>query len=222
MKPPNFEALGQLEIVREYLEAFRSATGVPVRIAMGKARRATARGKLRALRVAVVIGGRRVATLLSAPVNLPEEKFRALERLLAIFARHLTDCAERYLTATGEREPPAVASAKGYVGQHLAEHITTRDAARHVHLSADYFGRSFKKATGLTLSEYIAHERVEKAKDLLADPQTRIADVAFHSGFESVPYFNRVFRKLTGMTPRSYRRSLSATPKKDKKKSSHA
>ncbi|OIR18941.1 melibiose operon regulatory protein [mine drainage metagenome] len=134
------------------------------------------------------------------------ERFQAIIQLLSIFAQYLADFATRFAAVGKADEPPAVTSAKDYVKAHFEEPITLEQVVEHVHLSRFHFCKLFKKATGLTLTEYIACVRVEHAKTLLVDPTTRISDVVFASGFGSVPRFNSVFKRYVGMSPSEYRK----------------
>lgn len=70
--------------------------------------------------------------------------------------------------------------------------------------SADHLSRRFHAERGVTLSQWIARERVAMARDLLADPQRRVADVGWACGFNATSYFIRVFRQQTGMTPKAW------------------
>jgi AraC-like DNA-binding protein len=49
---------------------------------------------------------------------------------------------------------------------------------------------------------------VEKAKNLLVNPQLRISEIAFEVGFQSLSQFNRAFRRHAGTSPRNYRHAL--------------
>ena len=40
------------------------------------------------------------------------------------------------------------------------------------------------------------------------DPNVRVTDVAFATGFQSIPHFNHLFKRYTGLTPNGYRASL--------------
>jgi YesN/AraC family two-component response regulator len=66
----------------------------------------------------------------------------------------------------------------------------------------------FKKATGLTFTDYLGRIRVEKAKNLLLNPHLRVSEIAYTVGFQSLTHFNRVFRKLTGESPTDFREKL--------------
>jgi len=70
--------------------------------------------------------------------------------------------------------------------------------------SADYLSRRFRVEREMTLSQWIVRERVAMARDLLADPQRRVADVGWACGFNATSYFIRVFRQHTGMTPKAW------------------
>jgi len=139
-----------------------------------------------------------------------EEQFRSVVRLLTIFAQHLADTTNRLMIAGRDDAPPSVARAKEFVAARATERVSMRDAAQHVHLSAFYFCKMFKKATGLTFTEYVSRVRVEKAKNLLLNPCARVSEVAYAAGFQSIPHFNRVFKKYAGQSPTAYRVSCQA------------
>jgi AraC-like DNA-binding protein len=80
--------------------------------------------------------------------------------------------------------------------------------AKAAHMSTFYFCKQFKKATGVTFTNYLNRVRVEKAKEMLLNPHARVSEVAFDVGFQSLTHFNRVFRNLTGESPTAYRETL--------------
>lgn len=139
---------------------------------------------------------------------LTAERFQAAIQLLEVFAQYLADFAGRQAVALSDSEPSAVASAKEYVQAHVEEPINLNQVIEHVHVSRFYFCKLFKKATGMTLTDYVARVRIEKAKLLLGDPSRRISEVVFASGFGSIPRFNSVFKQHVGMAPTEYRANL--------------
>lgn len=138
------------------------------------------------------------------------DRFEAIIQLLNVFAQYLADFAGRQVIATAATEPAAVASAKQYVQAHVDEPISLAQVVAHVGVSRFYFCKLFKRATGMTLTEYVTRVRLEKAKTLLVDPALRITEVAFAAGFGSIPQFNSVFKQHVGMAPSDYRNSLRA------------
>jgi AraC-like DNA-binding protein len=136
------------------------------------------------------------------------ERFQAIIQLLNMFAHYLADYASRHVIGSSDAEPHAVATAKQFVQAHVEEPITLEQVVQHVHVSRFYFCKLFKKATGMTLTDYVTRVRIEKAKSLLVDPSRRISEVVFAAGFGSIPRFNSVFKRLVGMPPTEYRATL--------------
>jgi AraC-like DNA-binding protein/ligand-binding sensor protein len=136
---------------------------------------------------------------------MPMEKFHAITELLHVFAQHLPEDATQHSIAASTAEPVAVSNAKQFIRSHFETEITLDMILQHVHVSRFYFCKIFKKATGMTLTEYTARVRIETAKTLLLEHALRISDVAFASGFGSIPQFNNVFSRMIGMSPTDYR-----------------
>lgn len=143
---------------------------------------------------------------------LTAERFQAIVQLLNFYAQYLGEHASRQALATAPAEPKPVANAKEFVQSHVEEPVTLAQVARHVHVSPFHFCKLFKKATGMTLTEYVSRLRVEKAKRLLVDPSLRISEVVFAAGFGSIPRFNSVFKHYVGMPPTAYRATLRTQP----------
>lgn len=140
------------------------------------------------------------------------ERFQALVHLLKVFAEYLAEYASRQALACSDEEPGPVGSAKQFVQSNVQSSISLEQVVEHVHISRFYFCKLFKKSTGMTLTEYIARVRVERAKTLLVDPALRISEVVYASGFGSIPQFNSMFRRYVGMPPTKYRASLQSRP----------
>ncbi len=137
-------------------------------------------------------------------------RFEAIIQLLNVFAQFLSDYASRQTIAAADHEPPAVASAKEYIQAHVDEPIALAQVVAHVRVSRFYFCKLFKRATGMTLTEYVTRVRLEKAKTLLVDPALRVSEIVYAAGFGSIPRFNSVFKRYVGMTPTDYRAAQRA------------
>jgi AraC-like DNA-binding protein len=136
------------------------------------------------------------------------DRFQAMVHLLNVFAQYLADYASRHAISASADEPKPVASAKQFVLTHAEEPINLAQVVRHVNVNRFYFCRLFKKATNMTLTEYVARVRVEKAKTLLGNPALRISEIVFAAGFGSIPQFNSVFKRIAGMPATEYRETL--------------
>jgi AraC-like DNA-binding protein/ligand-binding sensor protein len=140
---------------------------------------------------------------------LTKKQYRAMLRLLEIFGRHLSILSNQLAVEGSSAEPPAVTRAKQFIERNQDNAICLATVAKAVNTSTFYFCKLFKRATGLTFTDYLARVRVEKAKTLLLDPNRRVSEVAYEVGFQSLTHFNRVFRKIVHRSPTNYRRSAS-------------
>lgn len=136
------------------------------------------------------------------------EQYESVLHLLTIFAQHLALVSNQLLVVRANAEPPAVTKARKFIAEHQADEISLGDVAHAVNTSTFYFCKMFKKATGLNFTDYLSRVRIEKAKNLLLNPNLRVSEIAFASGFQSLTHFNRVFRKLCGISPTGYRLKL--------------
>ncbi len=135
-------------------------------------------------------------------------RLRAARRLMTDIAQHLGEMAAHCLLDRQAGDPPCVTCAKVLVTKHLDEMPSTSVAARRAQVTEPYFCRMFKAATGMTFSEYVARSHVERARELLHNPNLRVTDVAMAAGFQSIPHFNHTFKRYTGLSPNGYRASL--------------
>jgi AraC-like DNA-binding protein len=99
----------------------------------------------------------------------------------------------------------AIRKAKRHVEERYTEKISSRDLAQLVGLSPEHFCRTFKQATGVRLTEYIARLRVTKACEALVHSDQPISHIALDCGFQSLAQFNKTFKKYAGTSPTDYR-----------------
>jgi AraC-like DNA-binding protein len=132
-------------------------------------------------------------------------------RLLKVFAEHLGAVSNQVLLREEHADSPMVARAKDFIERGHAEDLSLPQVSRAVNTSTFYFCKMFKKATGLTFTEYLGRVRIEKARERLLNPHARISEIAFDIGFQSLSQFNRVFKRITGLSPTEYRERLPRT-----------
>jgi len=100
-----------------------------------------------------------------------------------------------------------ISYAKKYVADHISEDISLEKVAESVALSPAYFSRYFRELTGIRFIDYLCQMRVEHAKELLLQPDVKLADVYQLVGYHSRSRFYSLFFDKTGMTPHEYRKS---------------
>ena len=88
-----------------------------------------------------------------------------------------------------------------YLNNHYASDIKLDILQEKFFISKYYLCREFRKATGLTVHEYIRRKRLTKARELrnLGMP---IGDAALEAGFHDYSSFYRAFQKEYGVPPR--------------------
>jgi AraC-like DNA-binding protein len=138
-------------------------------------------------------------------------QYDSIVRLLTIFAQHLSVLSNQLMVQGGSNEMPAITRARTIIAERHASELSLTEIAQAVNMSAFYFCKTFKKATGMTFTDYLARVRVEKVKNLLLNPNRRVSEAAYEAGFQSLSQFNRLFRRIAGESPTVYRDRLHAT-----------
>jgi AraC-like DNA-binding protein/ligand-binding sensor protein len=137
------------------------------------------------------------------------DQYRAVVRLLEIFAEHLSLIFNQIALHECNKNSRLVRRAKDYIADHKFDPIKLEQIARALNVSTFHFCRRFKLETGLTFVEYLSRVRIERAKLLLHNKNLRVSEIAYEVGFQSLTHFNRTFRKLVGSSPTEYRSRLS-------------
>ena len=137
-----------------------------------------------------------------------KKQYDSILRLLSIFAQHLSILSNQLVVKEENAEAPSITRARVYITDKHADDLSLEEVAKAVNMSAFYFCKMFKKATGMTFTDYLARVRVEKVRNLLLNPHKRISEAAFEAGFQSLSQFNRVFRKIAGEAPTAYRTKI--------------
>ncbi len=109
------------------------------------------------------------------------------------------------LSGRGRHYSSIVTAAINYIRAHYAQTISLGDVADSIEVSKSYLSLLFKQETGINFSKYLLDYRIERARQLLAQPTIRIYEIAERVGFMNPYYFSKVFRECTGMSCREYR-----------------
>ncbi len=94
------------------------------------------------------------------------------------------------------------------IEQNLDKSLTLAEVSRESGMSKYHFSRTFKAVTGNTFKTYHNQRRIEAAKTLLRNQETRVTDACYEVGFKDISYFNRVFRRVEGMSPSAYQKKF--------------
>lgn len=140
---------------------------------------------------------------------LTAKQYDSMVGLLAIFAEHISIVCNQIVFQQQNSEPVTVTRAKEFIEANHEEDLSLTQVAKAVNTSTFHFCKMFKKATGLHFTDYVSRVRVEKARNLLLNPNLRISEIAYQVGFQSLTHFNRVFKRILGQSPTDFRRRLA-------------
>lgn len=121
------------------------------------------------------------------------------------FFRSVCTKATAALLERQQQESDILRRSLDYIARNYHNRISLDDVSAYVGYSPKYFSRYFKDQTGITFVNYLNRLRIQAAKELLADPNIVIKDVAARVGFENINTFFRVFKQFEGVTPGQYR-----------------
>lgn len=96
-----------------------------------------------------------------------------------------------------------------WLRSHPALPHTVNSMAERAAMSPRTLQRQFQDATGMGAIEWLIHERVALAKDLLETVDIPLAQVAERAGFGSEESLRHHFRRLAATSPGAYRRRFA-------------
>ena len=95
-----------------------------------------------------------------------------------------------------------------YIAENCMKPLSLNDVAFHIGVSRSHFAHLFKNYTNMTFVDFLTVERIKLAETFFMNPQLRVTDIAFESGFSSISSFNRAFRKVKGCSPTEFRATM--------------
>lgn len=98
-------------------------------------------------------------------------------------------------------------NAINYMEDNILDDIDYDKIAQSAYSSTFHFQRMFSMLTGFTVGEYIRNRRLTLAAQELALSNTKVTDIAFKYGYETLEAFTKAFQRLHGMTPTAARES---------------
>ncbi|WP_248927493.1 response regulator transcription factor [Paenibacillus hamazuiensis] len=96
-----------------------------------------------------------------------------------------------------------------YIEDHMFdENLSLQSVADELNLSVSYTSECIKEETGVNFTQYVMNARMERAKELMADPSCKIYEAAFQCGYTDYAHFTKMFKRHYGYSPKEYRKRL--------------
>jgi transcriptional regulator GlxA family with amidase domain len=106
----------------------------------------------------------------------------------------------------------SLAQTRAWAAGRLHEPLTLADLAAHAHTSIRTLTRRFHTETGLSPLQWLLHQRVDRARELLETTTLPVAEVAIRTGLGTPDSLRQHLRNRIGLTPSAYRAAFTRTP----------
>lgn len=101
---------------------------------------------------------------------------------------------------------PEILAVIHFMNEHYNLPLKVSDLAAKVGFTENYLSILFKKETGETITDYLLHTRMKKARELLKNPDNKIYEISMQVGYTDPNHFSRSFKQIEGMYPTEFRK----------------
>ena len=105
-------------------------------------------------------------------------------------------------------ESANLGSVLDWAREHLHKPLTIDDLARRAAMSQRTFLRHFRERTATTPLQWLTHERVARARELLESTDETIERIAARCGFGTAQSLRTHFTRINQISPSRYRRAF--------------
>ncbi|MFC4601179.1 helix-turn-helix domain-containing protein [Cohnella hongkongensis] len=131
-----------------------------------------------------------------------------IKNILLLLLRHDT---RQQLNYNDNRLIGRLQPAVDYVENNLDGKLSVAEISGRLNMSYTHFIKTFKKAVGMSFTDFVVLKRVKKAEQLLLTSDVSIAEVAEAVGISNLGHFYEMFRRLNGCSPKQFRDRLRET-----------
>jgi AraC-like DNA-binding protein len=95
-----------------------------------------------------------------------------------------------------------------YISMNYSIKTSIKDIAAYVGLDRSYLYTLFKEHLSISPQSFLINFRMDKACQLMLNPDLSIGDIARSVGYQDPLVFSKAFKKIKGASPSEYRRGL--------------
>ena len=92
-----------------------------------------------------------------------------------------------------------------FISDNALNRITIDDICKKTHISKYHLCRTFKEHVGVTIGGFIRSRRLSFAKQLLAETELSVTQIAYRCCFTDASFFSKTFSKEFGISPTVFR-----------------
>ncbi len=129
-----------------------------------------------------------------------------LGHLLLLIHRIIRETEKSPETASYQAHSRTVSEIRQYIDSHFSEELSVDDIAREFLMSRTMLYNLFKEVMHMSVSDYLSHVRITKAKAMLINTDYSVEIISQMAGYGNISSFSRVFKTRTGITPLQYRK----------------
>ncbi len=104
--------------------------------------------------------------------------------------------------------PELVTKIVCYINDNFDKPLTLSTLADEFFVSKEYIARLFRKHLNTSSSRFISSVKIGHAKQMIAEHQVALSQIAESLGFNDYFYFSKVFKKVEGISPEAYRKQI--------------
>ncbi|MDF2936337.1 MAG: AraC family transcriptional regulator [Paenibacillaceae bacterium] len=112
---------------------------------------------------------------------------------------------EQLRNRTVQRNHSTIQKVLNHIHEYYDTDLSLPLLAAIISVPVSQFSHMFKADAGMTPSEYVIAYRMEKARAMLEETDSKVSEIAEKLQYNNSQNFIRVFKKMNGMTPGEYR-----------------
>lgn len=149
-----------------------------------------------------------VSEVLEMPRAEQESMVDFTKSFLLYLSEHMPDEQQAEEKTAGYKKRNIV-DILSYIHEHyLDDNFSVKYLAAYFETSISNISHFFKKNVGVSISQYIDQIKLDKAKELLENSDSKISEIAKMLRYNNSTVFIEMFKKYEGMTPGGYRENM--------------
>jgi AraC family transcriptional regulator len=115
----------------------------------------------------------------------------------------------RWQHATRERRPQWLDAVRAFIDVRFLTSIKLLELAKAAGVHPAHLSKTFTRAFGCTIGEYVRDRRVEFARRQMESSALTLSEIAFAAGFADQSHFTKTFKRIVGTSPSEYRQTAA-------------